>query len=352
MSTSELRTKRGAWVLIIPISGLTLTQEVRREFRIHRVVLIERDKLSRVRKRFNIPHPISFIKKRIQSGWDILDVSKTFAIIRQTGQIEAIESKCLQMIKDELAILAMSRLGYTKRRTNAHIGFYGEENSNAIQYLFIDSKDVGQYGTRYGRIFFPERYNDLRLNAQWKNFHKWAFFFNFLKIITKQTKVDHAWRKTLCQAVILIGQSQNSHDKNQSFLWNMIALESLLTKQGDSYTEVLPKRLEAFIGWVGYWQSANYEIRIHEVYKKRCEFVHTGNTQNIKVEDVLFTDDLLFNVMSNIVSHINIFRSKDAIITFTKKVEAEHILGIPSKVRPKTLHFFSQTYREDDYKEI
>ena len=92
--------------------------------------------------------------------------------------------------------------------------------------------------------------------------------------------------------------------------------------------------------------------RIKEVYKKRCDFVHDGNRESIAIEDVLFTDDLLLNVLINIVKHPKIFYSKKQLIKFAEKVKAEHLLDIKPKVRPKSLRFINIHYHQDDYEKI
>ena len=76
----------------------------------------------------------------------------------------------------------------------------------------------------------------------------------------------------------------------------MIAIETLLTSQGDSYSSVLPKRVEAFIGWTTAWAIGDFENRIQGAYKKRCAFVHAGKFDGLTVRDLVFSDDILFNV--------------------------------------------------------
>jgi hypothetical protein len=64
----------------------------------------------------------------------------------------------------------------------------------------------------------------------------------------------------------------------------MIAIESLLTRQGDKYSDALPKRIEAFLGWSGYWSINGYEDRIHDLDRKRCELVHAGRLDLIEIK--------------------------------------------------------------------
>ena len=96
----------------------------------------------------------------------------------------------------------------------------------------------------------------------------------------------------------------------------------------------------------------NYKEKIKSAYKKRCAFVHNGRREEITVEDLLFTDDLLLNLLINLIQHINIFKSKEAVIEFSNKVEAEYLLGVTPRVRPKSLQFSSRHYTADDYLDI
>lgn len=160
------------------------------------------------------------------------------------------------------------------------------------------------------------------------------------------------WRDTIERTVILVGQAQNSNDLAFCFLKNMIAIEMLLTDANDKYSTILPERIEAFIGWVGYWQTDDYKKRIEALYIKRCKLVHDGNTSNIKPEDILFSDDLIFNILHNIIRNIRLFPTKDSLIKYSDKVKAEKLLGIKSKVQPKTLEHFNRQYEESDYQKI
>ena len=132
----------------------------------------------------------------------------------------------------------------------------------------------------------------------------------------------------------------------------MIALELLLTRQQDKLSKVLPKRAEAFLGWTGLWQSQDYEARIKDVYEKRNKLMHTGEREIISKRDLLFTDDLLLNLFANLTKMPDLFASKEKIIEFAEKVEAEHKLRIKSKVQPGKLRFFSRKYSEKDFNEI
>ncbi|MBG33198.1 MAG: hypothetical protein CL552_08910 [Alcanivorax sp.] len=128
----------------------------------------------------------------------------------------------------------------------------------------------------------------------------------------------------------------------------MIAIETLLTSSNDKFSQELPKRVEAFIGWTTDWEIQNFESKIKQLYEKRSAFVHSGKFSSITIPDLLFTDKILLNVFYNICKHIDIFHKKQDLIDFSKKVQAEKTLGIKPKVRPKTIMFISPNYSKRD----
>lgn len=345
----QILKQHGHWVFIAPISGLRLTSSVNKEFKVLRVTFVDRAKLPRISKRMGIPFSVSETKKYVteSENFDAAQ-SQTFAIYRHTGTPENITNICLQAIKDELDILSLSQLGYSRRRINAHPSLRGNQNKGSVSHLFLNSKDPSRlYSNK-----LTGKFMELELDERWKRYHRGGFFLKLIKILNNQIPVNNAWRKDLQRASILIGQSQWSTDIAQAFMWNMISLELLLTERGDKYLEVLPSRVEAFIGWVGYWETESYEEHIQDIYRKRSQFVHDGKRDNISVEDLLFTDDLLLNILINIVTHIKIFQSKEEVIKFSEKLKAEHLLGIKPRVRPKTMQFVARSYSERDFEEI
>ena len=248
------------------------------------------------------------------------------------------------MVQESLWILSSSKLGFERRRFGSTPVFKGIETSGAIQEVIIDSTGQGKY---FGGHLVGHP-SDLHLGQFWKNYHKGGFFLDLIKITNNEIIISSSWKKNLERAIILIGQSQCSSDIAHGFLWNMIALEMLLTNSGDKYLEVLPNRLEAFLGWVGYWSDYNYKRKVKEIYRKRCNFVHDGQRDNIEIKDLLFSDEILFNLLVNLIKHVQIFQSKKDVIGFTEKVKAEQVLGLKSKTLPKTFHYISRTYSEDE----
>jgi len=120
----------------------------------------------------------------------------------------------------------------------------------------------------------------------------------------------------------------------------MIALEMILTTdEKGEMLDVLPRRIGALLDWALPWEANNYKERIEGVYKKRNALLHRGRRDELTEEDVAFTDHLLENVLANIVRHPKLFDSKEALVEFCAKVEAERTLGRKPRVRPPTFMF-------------
>lgn len=345
----ENENLKGTWTFIAPVSGVEISDFIGNEFKVKRTLLVSRSKLFRIRRRLGIPEKFSDLKKskvgKVYS--DILETSETFAVIRHSATKDKVVTDCRKIIQDELAILSSSQLGWSKRRSNSKITLEINKFAVNFQHIAFNTNNKKRIGYEVA-----EKLGNLFLSGRWNSFCKEGFFSNLLKIINKKIEVNTSWRKDIERAAILVGQSQNSNEIIHAFLWNMIALELLLTRQGDKYTDVLPKRIYALLGWWGNWAIDNYPNRINEIYNKRCAFVHDEKRENITAADLLFTDDILFNILTNLLAHTKLFKSKDDVIGFSKQVEAEQLLNIKPRVQPKTFIFFSKNYTEKDFERI
>ena len=100
---------------------------------------------------------------------------------------------------------------------------------------------------------------------------------------------------------------------------------------------------------------ATTKKKLREAYAKRCSYVHNGAFDEIQIKDLLFMDDILLNILVNILGHPKVFPSKLSVIEFSKKVSAEKILDLHSRlpgVRPKTLIHVSRNYSDADLAQI
>ena len=166
-----------------------------------------------------------------------------------------------------------------------------------------------------------------------KKFQDLMFFPSLLKILRKETTIDEGWRDELCRVAVLVGESVGANDPFKSFLWNMIALEMLLTKDEKGMKDVLPRRMAALLDWISDWWTMDYPKLIGEAYDKRNMLLHQGQRDELTEWDVAFTDHLLFHALTNLVRAPKLFPSKESFMEFTEKIEAERTLGVKPKVQ-------------------
>ena len=340
----------GSWLFITPIANVILTDAVDNEFTVGRVLFIHKDKLPRIRRRLGLRKSLAETKASFHSRAfrDFFDLSNTFAVVTQRGKPGHVESTAYRLVSDALSLLSLSQLGYSRRRSSAQLAIFGEHGPDRSSRVLIQRDGQARgFGGKITRGLMP-----LSLDGQWRRYQKETFFFKLLRILYGASSVDSHWRHDLTVASTFMGQSFNTRNLVSAFLWNMIALERLLARRGDAISSVLPARTEAFLGWVGYWEFGSYSQRMREIYEKRSELVHAGAREVVTRRDVLFTDEILLNLMSNLVNLSHLFPSKQHVVEFAQKVEAERILGVKPRVRPKKLQYVSHTSKEEDFGEI
>lgn len=315
---------------------LFLGKDIGQDFQLIRVRLVHGDMLPRVRKRLGLGLSVSEIKKTIP-GWDFFESAPAFAVVQQRGRYEEVERECLRIVREELSILALSQLGYRRRKQMGPIVAAGEISYPYAAYLAIDSTTQDRAGNMFKRTV-PFAYSVL--DGSWKRHQDAVFFTRLLKTLRGETKVECPWYWTLRRASVRVGESVGANDLFKSFLWNMVALEMILTTDENKgeMLEILPQRVGALLDWSAYWSAENYKQRIKDTYVKRNDLLHRGRRDELTAQDVAFMDYLL-NVLTNVVSHPKLFSSKQALVEFCQKVEAERTLGRKPRVRPKTLRF-------------
>ena len=324
----------GTWIFLAPVSHLLLTEAVNFEYRVDRVTFIAAHRLARRRRRLGLPDTLGNIKKYSQSLEELFNPNVTFAHMRLKGQGSNLENKFIHTVSEEIAILSLSQLGYASIRQIAPLKLE-TEHLDRISYLLLNANN-SYWGSNSP---LSGKFKTLSLDRRWKDFQNFFFFTNLAKVLQRRIPVKNSWRRELRNAAIIAGQGLCSPDISQSLLWSVIALETLLTKRGDKISRRLPERVEAFIGWTKDWELENFWDRLQDIYNKRCEFVHRGDRDAITVEDVEFSFDILMNVLSNVMRNLKLFPSKEAIISFSERVQAGNTPEIKPKIRPKTLGF-------------
>lgn len=343
------------WVIIVPIKGLWLTEAIHNELKIGNVTFVTKNKLPRIRKRIGIKVPVSKLseiglnnpnsfKETIK---DFFKSSKTYAVLNFSGIPKENYNTNIRLVEEAINLISFSNLGYSTRKFNSKIHI---KNSKYVLYnktLVIDKKNLRF--TLGNKSIHPL---PLELNYGWKNFHKKFYFQKLLKLVNGEIKINSKWKKSLISVAKIVGKSLNSHDIPESFLKNVIALEMLLVNQNEKIEEKIIERSSYLLDWCDKWEKEKIEIKIKEVYKKRCDYVHDGKYKEITKEDLIFTDDLIFNIYNNLLKNTNKIISKSKLVEFSDKYKCEKELNLKSKFQFSKFQYTSKTYEKSDLENI
>jgi hypothetical protein len=243
-----------SWTVLVPIGNLVLADEgVNREFRVDRVTFVHRDRLPFVRRRLRLGVPVSELKKLKKSRRfeRFFEAAEAYAVVTHSGSRKEAERRCLEIVREELHLLSLSQLGYSPSRTLMKpLVPQGEVVHSYVDYLSVRSRAAKQDSAPLDGLKITAQKDDfLVIGAPWKHFQDTVFFTNLLKILRRETKVEAGWRDELRRAAVMIGEGVGTNDLLKSFLWNMVALEILLTENEErKMLETLPKRAEALLG--------------------------------------------------------------------------------------------------------
>lgn len=313
-------------LILIPVFNLEIGQELNREIQIGDVVFVSTAKIPQIRKRLGFIKTISEINSKMPKETNLFKRANTYAILKWNFANGWSVEKPISKIKEAIWILASSQ---TPTRTNIQYFGLPEHDKHLVNEHFVYSTKTGYFGLQ---SYISSPLESYKLENEWKSIMKHHFFPAALNIINDKTKVDKKWVNDIRNTLIAVGKSHFSTDLSQAFIYNMIGIETLLTRRGDKITSELKNRLNALFSW--YFkrrQSTNWDKKIEEIYKLRCEAIHDGETRNIKTEDLIFTDLILQNLLLNICNSTKHIKKKQDLIDFTKKYQARELLNLPQK---------------------
>lgn len=333
--------------IFVPIHNLSISDDIGGELRIEDVLFVSSKKIPRIRKRLGLPSTVSHYSfDRSRGTHYFFKASDVYAVIKCRGTELAAKTKAFKKIKDAVFLLASSQFNRTKRYNKVFFG--SPEFSKDINDEVVIFDNLKHYSSHSSGTFSPLR--PYVINKEWSRFVSRHFFPDLLKILNGKKSVNNVWKRDLRKAALLAGQSFFSHKLWESFLYNWIAIETLLTRKREKKArDVIVDRLVFLFGWLIDERYDPWEKIIKPLYKLRCNFVHEGIIEDITIKDVLETDMLLGNLLNNLCSLTSKIKGKNVLIELSERNKARTFLGYKQLKRPKIIRF---TTPDLSYKEI
>lgn len=340
---NELNEAWSRLVTIVPVSGLVFSDDIKQEIKIDRVTFMSISRLQRIRKNIGLVKKVSELKK--QSTFSTLLESDSIAVVYGVEKTPKDQEKtAIHEVKQALKILSSSQLTWSRRKSNAlfSIGNRSPDGNKSISF----NRDDGSY---HFSTNIDGRFKKLVVDKRWVQHHKQLYFFQLLELKVSK-KIKKKWLDLIWRAAILMGESQSSNIIHDAFLKNIIVLETLLVAPNEKIGEHINKRMAAFLDWTHQWEENRYPKIIERLYKIRGDYVHQGLYESITIEDLLLSDTIVLNAMSNIVKNIDVFNSQEKLVELTERLSAAQRLGLPvKKFRPKNLQFLEPKYSDKDF---
>ena len=194
------------------------------------------------------------------------------------------------------------------------------------KYIFNTKSDSLSYKTNLA--FQMEPY---KLDRKWRNIVKPHFFFPLLNVINGKTQATKRWRTKIKRASIFAAKSFYSSEKETAFLYDWIAIESLLKTGKGKIDRTIVEHLIALFGWLTGGDGSYWGKTVERLWKKRNEFFHEGIAEDITVRDILEADTIVYNLLNNLTRLTKQFPNQKSLNDFAEEVRARKILNMKIK---------------------
>lgn len=328
--------KKRPFILLEPIYNLILSEKIGSEFKIGEVVFASSKKIPRIRKRLGFSKTFGEMENKNTYFFSksILKEAKTFAILKFVDIDNSNVGIYKAKITKAIWIFASSQFHPMIRGKVNRFGF--PEHSGKFSHEILVHDVFESDSKRSWKMLSPIQ--PLRFGGGWIVRSKYHFFFNAIKIINGKVKVDKSWKNIIEKVMILCGKSIFTTDLYLAFLFNMISLETILTKRYDKFPITIIDRLNGLFDW--YYKDDKYDWNqvIKKLYELRCKMVHDGDTKDIKTEHLVYSDIILHNLLGAISANTQSIKSQSDIIALSEISKAKSILK-QTKIKQSKIWF-------------
>ena len=277
--------------------------------------------MFRRRRRLKLPDPIIDLKGKSElSFMKLADHDLTYQVIWRQGTYKNAKRKADQVCVQDRELLASSQIGWTTRRRMADLAAMKFDPSMYAVSASYEGADSVTIATDR-----DNRSAKLHLDKNWKESQADSFFGPMLRQLNSSVKLKKGRRDLMVNAARLIGRSCMTANLAQAFLWNMIAIETLLISHNDTAKDAFPKRMQAIAPMRRNWTDAEGKRIVGDLYQKRCKLVHEGFADTVQPEDVYLTDAILYNCMLNIINNPETLTCQNAVARFADYLAADQL---------------------------
>jgi hypothetical protein len=282
-----------SWIYIVPIQNLQISPDLGVKVKVGRVMLLTKSSLSRLRRRLDIPLPIS---SYWLSDMDPLDQSSenskyaAHGVVRETGTSEEVSTYAWKEVQDAVRILATSFYPWMRRGFFCPFGV-GLQGASGRRLEMLIGTGTGQSQGHWGALggVIPAQ-----LTREWWRCckQKWNGFRDLLQIFDGSRGTECTLVRALRSAAIFAGRSWlATGNRADCLLFGWIALEIMLLDSQDKTETVLVRRLENLFNCESISSFArgrdqeskrqSIQENVKRLFKLRCALVHRGDASGV-----------------------------------------------------------------------
>ncbi|MCA9243651.1 MAG: hypothetical protein KDA32_06855 [Phycisphaerales bacterium] len=296
-----------AWQFLIPIAQLRIDDNdpINGRWRVADVEFLSREAASTVISRHGDgpPAAVEIRTKFVESAW-------AFARLTRNGERDNATREAFRDVAEAVNLLAVTRAFWVNRASNTGFAILGyplvkQRNAWIVQQGGLATFDTA---SREGGL------TPFCLDAHWHGHISGTWRVIELFRALDDSALDPQWRAQIRRAAGLIGRSLMTSERADAFLWNVFALETLLTRPGERNGRRLSDRIAGLLGWYLADNRPGYESELTDLFRIRCDAVHDADYSNLTTEVVLLSDLYAVNTLRNVAVHRARFRSKDTFV--------------------------------------
>ena len=341
-----LRTPSSNWTMPFPVYNLELSREIGGEFSIENVTFVRREKVPRIRRRLGFDHRISAYNRAfgLKAENRLFQKASVYAFVNHDKRLQDPFHYEYLRIQEAVFLLASSQFDRFKRTRKVKFGL-PDYNSLADELVMFEKGTI-RPNMKIVRTHFSEPYC---LDKLWKSQFAFHFFFDLMKML-KNKRISPKWKYNIRSSAVLAGRSLFARDLWEAFLFDMVAIETLLARKGPHMKEQVVKNLTTLFGWLSsdredYWLNV-----INRLYDRRADYARQCHTRQLTAKDLIDADMILSNLLKNLCV-LKRIHSKDDLFRLCDEVRARRSLKMKLPEKP-FISFCRNRYAPGDLKKL
>lgn len=343
ISSDILRKKSIAWTMPLPVYNLEISKDIGGEFHIDNVTFVRKEKIPRIRRRLGFDFRVSVYNKTfgLKAENKLFQKAPVYAFVSHQKRLSDPFYYEYLRIQEAVFLLASSQFDRRKRTQKILFGMPNFDKLLKDVVMFEKGGDKPNL-----KVVETLPFATYQLDKQWKRHFAFHFFFDLLKLM-KNKKVSPKWKYCIRTSAILAGRSLFARDLWEAFLFDMVAIETLLARKGPHMKEQVIKNLTALFGWLSSEREEYWRDLIEKLYNRRTDFVNQSLSRKLTAKDLIDADMILSNLLKNLCQISRRIHSKDDLFHLCDEVKARRVLKMNIIEKP-FISFCRNRYTGED----